>query len=84
MKKRFVLVQPWASSGSYVLVCNNWGSEHFDSAAQAVNAADTLRLSLKEKLGITDVIVIEADCYDHGDCCNTVFSEEYVKQYGIV
>jgi hypothetical protein len=81
MKKRLVLVMRAPRQTSWFLVGPaNQGRYHYDLVHEALEAAETLRPGLKEKLGIQEVKVVEADCYDSGDCCKTVFEPEYVLQ----
>ena len=77
--RRFVIVNYIAEKGYYTLTDTNQSQNHFDDKESAIKTLESLKPSLNEKLGIKDVIVIEADCYISGDCRGTVFSTDYVN-----
>jgi hypothetical protein len=81
VKQRFVIVHYDQASDYYTLIQANQGRHHYDDKDEALKAAEVLRPGLKEKLGWDQVKVVTALCYDHGDCCRTIFTPEYVEQY---
>lgn len=83
MKQRYVIVHYDQALDGYSLVRDNQGRYHHDDKAEALKSAEVLRPGLKEKLGWDQVKVILALCYDHGDCCRTVFTNEFVEQYEV-
>lgn len=80
--RRFVLVVPKEEYGVryYSMLQPNWGRYHYDDPSEALAARDALAPSLKEKMKIDAVEVIEADCWHHGDCCCTIFDTGYVAR----
>ncbi len=79
-RTRFVIVYFSKKYDAYVLFSTNQGHFHYDTAEVAVQARDAFSESAKEKLGIEELKVIPAECYHHGDCLRTVFTEEYVNE----
>jgi len=81
---RYVIVHYSPKCDGYSLAVTNQGRFHYDDAASALDAAAVLRPSMKSKLGLADINVIAATCWESGDCCGTVFSKEYVKANMVV
>jgi hypothetical protein len=79
-RRRYVLVRYDPKHEYYTLVQRNQGRFHYDDAATALAAAVVLRPSLESKMGWTNIKVLSAMCWESGDCCGTVFSEEDVKE----
>lgn len=85
--RRYVLVHYVTDGDYYTLLSTNWGCYHFDDKDAALRAADDLRPSLKEKLGIEPhhIKVIHTECWGHGgDCCRTVFTPQYAEQNVVI
>jgi hypothetical protein len=79
--RRYVIVHYIPKYDYYTLMQDNQGRHHHDDPKEALETAELFKPSLKAKLGIEPehVAVIGADCWEHGDCCGTVFDTEYVK-----
>lgn len=80
-RTRYVLVRYDAHHEYYTLAVTNQGRFHDDDAIKAWEFAEVLKPGWKSKLGWTDIRVIAAECWEHGDCCGTVFSKEYVESH---
>lgn len=84
-KKRYAIVNYSKKYDAYCLTDHNWADNHFDSPEEAMSAAELLKPSLESKLNIpaNTVHVIQVDCWMNGDCCGTIFTEEYVKKNAV-
>jgi hypothetical protein len=79
-RTRFVIVYFQKKYDAYTLLGANQGHLFYDTAEAAVEARDAFAESAKEKLGIEELKVISAECYHHGDCVRSIFTEEYVQE----
>lgn len=79
-RKRFVIVFYEARFDYFTLALTNQGRYHFDDKSKALEMAAMFKGTYQ---GWNDMRVIEADCYDHGDCCATVFSHEYIEKHEV-
>lgn len=79
-RTRFVIVYFSKKYDAYVLFRSNQGRFHYDTVEEAIQARDAFAEQAKAKLGIEELKVIAAECYYHGDCVRTVFTEEYVNK----
>lgn len=80
MRRRFVIVFFEADLDYYALVLTNHGRHHFDDKDKALKALQAFEGKFS---GWDELKLIEAECYDHGDCCRTIFTPEYVKEHEV-
>ena len=80
LRKRFVIVFYEADFDYYALALTNQGRFHFDDKKEALDTAEVFKGTYK---GWDELRVIEAECYDHGDCCRTIFTPEYVEEHEV-
>jgi len=80
LRKRFVIVFYEADFDYYALALTNQGRFHFDDKKEALDTAEVFKGTYK---GWEELRVIEAECYDHGDCCRTIFTPEYVEEHEV-
>lgn len=81
--KRFVIVYFSTKCSAYTLFGTNWAQYHYDTAEDALKSKNLLTESAKEKLGIEELKVIEAECWHHGETIKTIFTKKYVYEHEV-
>lgn len=79
-RMRFVIVFYDTDLGCYMPALTNQERYHFDDKKEALDTAEVFKVTYK---GRGELRVIEAECYDHGDCFWPIFTPEYVAVHEV-